>query len=99
MEKKIIDSLSPDFIIHPGETIKELLADREMTQKELAFRANASEKFVSELLSGKRNISETFARKLENVFGIETSFWVSLQDNYDKEITDFKYAQNISLNR
>ena len=30
--------LSRDFIIHPGETLAEVLEDREMSQKELAIR-------------------------------------------------------------
>ena len=30
--------LSRDYIIHPGETLAEVLEDREMTQRELAVR-------------------------------------------------------------
>ena len=36
MEK--LNGLSLDLIIHPGETIKELLEEKEMTQEELAIR-------------------------------------------------------------
>ena len=35
-----VNGLSLDFVIHPGETIKEILEDRNMNQEELAFRLN-----------------------------------------------------------
>ena len=34
--------LSREFIIHPGETLKEVLEDREMSQKELALRTGVT---------------------------------------------------------
>ena len=38
MEKEQkITGLFPDLIIHPGETLAEVLEDREMSQKELLF--------------------------------------------------------------
>jgi HTH-type transcriptional regulator/antitoxin HigA len=95
--KKKIDSLSPDFIIHPGETIKEALTDSETTQKELAIRADVSEKFVSQVISGKKDISKNFAKKLGAVFGTGTSFWINLQANFDKEITDYKNSQSADV--
>lgn len=42
MKNKI--GLSPDLIIHPGETLKEVLSDRKMTPKELALKTNINEK-------------------------------------------------------
>ena len=38
-----LNGLSREFIIHPGETIKEILDERQMSQKELAIRTNVSE--------------------------------------------------------
>ena len=35
-----MNGLSLDFIIHPGETIKEVLEERKMNQEELAFLQN-----------------------------------------------------------
>ena len=36
--------LSRDYIIHPGETLAEVLEDREMSQRELAVRTGMTEK-------------------------------------------------------
>jgi HTH-type transcriptional regulator / antitoxin HigA len=84
-----------DLIIHPGETIKELLEEKEMTQEELAIRTGYSAKHVSEVLSGKKNISSNFANSLEYVFDIPTEFWINLQGNYDKEILEVEKINNI----
>ena len=84
MEK--ITKISHDFIIHPGETLQEFLKDRNMSQKELAIRCGVSEKHVSTVLNGKKDISLSFAKKLEHALGIDTIFWMNLQANYDKDL-------------
>ena len=94
MEK--LNGLSLDLIIHPGETIKELLEDKEMTQEELAIRTGYSAKHISEVISGKKSISSKFANALEYVFGIPTEFWINLQGNYDKEVLELEKLNNIN---
>ena len=90
------NGVSLDLIIHPGETIKELLDERNMTQEELAIRCGYSAKHVSEVISGKKNISSRFANSLEYVFGIPTEFWINLQGNYDKEIIEIEKISEIT---
>ena len=97
MEKELNTiGLSRDLIIHPGETLLEVLEDREMTQKELAIRTGMSEKHISTILSGQKNISAAFAKKLEYALGIETEFWMNLQANYERELLEFEELNNIS---
>ena len=88
--------LSREFIIHPGETIAEILEDRDMTQRELAVRTGVTEKHISTVINGQKNISVAFARKLEYALGIETSFWMNLQANYDRELIEFEDVNNMS---
>lgn len=88
--------LSRDFIIHPGETLAEVLEDREMTQKELAIRTGMTEKHISTVINGQKNISPSFAKKLEYALGIETEFWMNLQANYERELLEFEELNNIS---
>lgn len=52
--------------VPPGETLKELIEDRGMTQKELADRLDVSPKHVSELINGKVGLTEKIALKLES---------------------------------
>lgn len=95
MEK--MSGLSREMIIHPGETLRELLEDREMTQKELAERTGFSEKQVSKIVNGLASITANFAKKLEYVFGVTATFWLNLQANYDKELTDFEEENQIAV--
>jgi HTH-type transcriptional regulator/antitoxin HigA len=84
MEKKM-NSLSPDLKIHPGETLKEILEDREMSLKGLAFKVGLTESYISNIVNGVKPITITLAKKLEKTLGIENNFWINLQLNYDKE--------------
>ena len=88
--------LSRDYIIHPGETLAEVLEDREMSQRELAVRTGMTEKHISTVIHGQKGISAAFARKLEYALGIETSFWMNLQANYDRELLEFEEVNNIT---
>jgi HTH-type transcriptional regulator/antitoxin HigA len=88
--------LSREFIIHPGETLAEILEDREMSQRELAIRTGMTEKHISTVIHGQKVISAAFAKKLEYALGIEASFWMNLQANYDRELLEFEELNNIS---
>lgn len=74
------------LLIHPGETISDLLEERKMTQNDLAILTNVSQSYISNVLVGKERISEQFAIMLEQVFDIPKSFWLNLQKNYDDEL-------------
>lgn len=88
MMEKII-GLSLDLIVHPGETIKEVIEERNMTQEELAIRTGFSPKHVSEVLNGKKGISSKFANSLEYALGVPAEFWINLQGIYDNEIIKY----------
>ena len=89
--------LSRELIIHPGNTIAEILEDREMSQKELAIRTGVTDKHISTIVNGVKPISVAFAKKLEYALGIEAEFWINLQANYDREIYEFEEVNNISV--
>ena len=82
--------ISPDLVIHPGETIYDLLRERGITQKELALRAGVSESFLSDVIKGKQKISKSLALGLQQVLGVPESFWLNLQANYDAEVLALK---------
>ncbi|NLC53369.1 MAG: HigA family addiction module antidote protein [Firmicutes bacterium] len=91
-----MNGLSREFIIHPGETVKEILEERGMTQRELAIRTGVTEKHISNVVNCQKPISVSFAKKLEYALGIDASFWINLQANYDKELADFEEVNQIS---
>lgn len=90
-----VNGLSLDLVVHPGETIKEVIEDNNMTQEELAIRTGYSPKHISEVISGKKDISSKFANSLEYALGIPTHFWINLQGIYDKEVLEIEKINNI----
>ncbi len=93
---QVTTGLSRELIIHPGETLEEVLNERDMSQKELAIRTGVTEKHVSTIITGIKPISVAFAKKLEYALGIDASFWINLQSNYDREILEFEELNQIS---
>ena len=87
--------ISAELLIHPGETISDLLEDRDLTQKELAQRANVSEAFLSDVIHGKKDISKGLAKGLEYALDIPSSFWLNLQANYDAELLEVQEEESI----
>lgn len=88
--------ISTDLLIHPGETISDLIADRNISQKELAQRLGISEAFLSDVINGKKDISKTLAKGLEYVFGVSSSFWLNLQANYDSELLSLEEENSVN---
>lgn len=88
--------ISRDLIIHPGETIADVLEDRGISQAELAVSTGVSPAYVSNVISGKKNISSNFAFALEYALGVPKSFWLNLQANYDAELLEANEEQTIT---
>ena len=72
--------------IPPGETIKEMLEDREMSQKEFAKRMDMSEKHVCHLLNGDVELTNDTALKLEMVLGADAYIWLNLESIYRRDL-------------
>lgn len=68
--------------IAPGETIKEQLSFRSMSQKELALRMGLTEKHVTNLLNGQVQLTANVAMRLESVLGVPAIFWENLESLY-----------------
>jgi len=70
--------------IPPGETLKEVLDDKNITQKELALRLGVTPKHINKIINGTATISSDIALKLESVLGISASFWNKLEASYQE---------------
>ena len=80
---------------HPGVYLERKLKAEGMTRKELALRTNVSEKHISTIISGDRDISLSFARKLGFIFE-NAKYWADLQSDYDEEQLRIKDENEIS---
>ena len=95
MAAAAILGISPELVIHPGETISDILEERNLTQKELAQRAGVSEAFLSDVIHGKKDISKGLAMGLQYALGVPSSFWLNLQANYDAELISLQEEATI----
>ena len=81
--------------VPPGMTIKEVIEDHHMTQKELAARLGLSEKHISKLINGEVPLTQDVAIRLERVLDIEASFWNGLEAAYREAILKVEYENSI----
>lgn len=79
---EILQTFAPDWISPPGDTIADLIEEREWSQVDLARRLGFTTKHVSLLINGKAPITEETALKLESVLGGSAGFWLSREAQY-----------------
>lgn len=83
MPKQIIaPPYSPDWVSPPGDTILDLLEEKDWTQDQLADRLGYSTKHVSQLIKGKVSLSEDAAVRLQSVLGASVGFWLKREALY-----------------
>lgn len=73
---------TPDWVSPPGDTIADILEERDWTQIDLAYRLGYSTKHISLLINGKAPINEETALKLERVLGSTAAFWLKREAQY-----------------
>ncbi|NJR31837.1 MAG: helix-turn-helix domain-containing protein [Chamaesiphon sp. CSU_1_12] len=77
---------APDWISPPGETIADLLEERNWTQTQLAECLGYSEVQVCQLINGEMAISTEIADKLVEIFGSTVDFWLKLEAIYRSQL-------------
>jgi len=75
----------PNWVSAPGETIADILRERELSLSEFSRRIGESPDAVNDLLQGRAAISIALARKLEAVLGASVEFWMSRDFRYRQE--------------
>ena len=94
---------------HPGEILlAEFMEPFELTNYRLAKDLDIPESRIGKIVKGERRITADTALRLEMYFGMDASFWLGLQNDYDlleekraKEkkpllIKGYEFAVNIS---
>src|SRR4051795_9700996 len=79
-------SFRPNYISPPGETIADLLDEREMTQTELSKRLGVTLKHVNQVVNGGASISADLALGLEKVFRVPAHFWLNRESLYQADL-------------
>jgi len=86
---------NPDYAIAPGETVKELLENRCMSQSDLASRADRPVKTINEIINGKAAITPETAIQFEKILGQPASFWLNLENNYREQLARLEEIESL----
>jgi plasmid maintenance system antidote protein VapI len=73
------EPFEPDWTVPPGETLLELMAERDMSDVDLARKMLEPVEVVHRLITGEQRITESIALDLEEVFGVKYDFWIALE--------------------
>lgn len=81
---------------HPGALLLSEITKKGMKQKELAIRTGLSEKHISTIINGTKDISASFAHKLDIALGDENGTWAKHQAAYDGYLAQLKEQNSIT---
>ena len=73
---------------HPGEYIKDLIEEMELSQKDFSKRLGVNEKVLSNLVNRKTSMNKDIAEKLATMMGTSVTVWLKLQLAYDAAILE-----------
>jgi len=85
MKEKVANNMVSSILIHPGEMIKDEIAARGLTQKDLAKQMGVSYTVFNEILNGKRPVTTEYALLLEAALGTDANIWLGLQADYNMQ--------------
>jgi addiction module HigA family antidote len=77
-----INTFSPDYAVAPGETLREVIEAKGISQTDLAIRTGLADKTISQIMNGVAPISFETAEKLEMVLGVPARFWNCRESQY-----------------
>ena len=83
----------PDWASAPGETIADLLAERDLSIDDFARLMDYTQEEARNLLEGRATISIGIARRLEKALGASVEFWISRDYQYREDISRLHKAE------
>ena len=72
--------------VHPGELLREILEELDISAYALAKRIGKAPIQVSRILAGKSSVTAPMARLIGAALGTTAQYWVNLQAHYDLEV-------------
>lgn len=83
-EKNILLHFNPDWVIHPGNTIIEIIINN------WAKANNINEIEIQDIINGEGKITPELAEQLSKLTGLNKQFYLNLQYNFDKNLQRLK---------
>lgn len=82
-----VEAFAPDWASPPGDTILDLIEERDWSQVELANRLGFSTKHLNQLVKGKVALTYETALKLERVLGTAAEFWMNREFQFRQQLS------------
>ena len=82
--------------IHPGETLREDLDALGMSITDLARRIEVPVNRITEILHGRRSITDDTALRLGRFFRTSGEFWLNIQKLYKLRLAEQKHGATIA---
>lgn len=79
-----LEGFNPSWRSPPGDTIKDILAERGLTLDDLALQLAKPTAYVEVLLTGEAQITPEIATDLAKVLGASPQFWLNRDANFRK---------------
>jgi addiction module HigA family antidote len=84
---QMVNKYVPDYLVAPGEILKDYLECSGLTQTSLAERTGLSKKTINEIIKAKSTITAETALKFECTLGRPAHFWSGLERQYQEDKT------------
>jgi HTH-type transcriptional regulator / antitoxin HigA len=81
------NAFCPDWISAPGETIEDILEERNVSVKQFAEGIDATLEQADALFEGRIPITVALAERLQKVVGGSAGFWISRESDYRKDLS------------
>ena len=82
-------------VVHPGEILKDELAEMGVNQTTFARQIDVPPNRVSQIIAGKRSVTGDTALRFGHWFGIDPQFWLNLQTQFDLVIADRRVGATV----
>jgi plasmid maintenance system antidote protein VapI len=76
----------PDWVSPPGETIKDMMAEKGLESVDVAIQLDLDDCEFTELLIGRAELTDELAAKLASVLGGTEQFWKQREADYRKAL-------------
>ena len=81
--------------VHPGEVLKDELAEFDVTPTEFARQIDVPANRVSQIILGKRSVTGDSALRFGHWFGVDPQFWLNLQSQFDLAVAEEKVGDEV----
>jgi len=88
---------TPNWASAPGNTVADLLSERNMSITSFASKLNTTADYVNQLIQGSVAINREISNKLEEILGPPSEFWLSRESHYREAVTRLRASEEAWL--